>query len=213
MTTKSDTDLLHAWRDGDKRAGFELFERYYPRLWRFFNTKAPADSEDLVQETMLQCLRSHQRLKDAGSFRGFLYAIARHQLSQRLRIDHRDDNVARKVGAAGPTSRLSPSLMLAGRNDAERLMMSLRRLPLELQLTLELYYWERLSYDELAYVLGIGREAVKSRLRRARQALRELMEQCESDPKAWPFENWERAMEAALSTTRMQRLRRDPVAD
>jgi RNA polymerase sigma-70 factor (ECF subfamily) len=61
------------------------------------------------------------------------------------------------------------------------LLLALRRIPLELQIVLELHYWEGLSTRELADAMEIPQGTVKSRLRRAREALeRELAVVAES---------------------------------
>ena len=62
--------------------------------------------------------------------------------------------------------------MLAKREEDRILLAALRRLPLDLQVTIELYYWEGLSYAELAELLEVHRETIKSRLRRAKDLLR-----------------------------------------
>jgi RNA polymerase sigma-70 factor (ECF subfamily) len=62
---------------------------------------------------------------------------------------------------------------VAFRHERRLLLDSLRRIPLEQQLVLELHYWEGLSVAEIAEVVGVGSSGVKSRLSRARAALRE----------------------------------------
>ena len=64
-----DDDLLERWRAGDKRAGNALFERHFRSLVRFFRNKVSTGIEDLVQETLLACVRGRDRLRDDGSFR------------------------------------------------------------------------------------------------------------------------------------------------
>ena len=61
-----------------------------------------------------------------------------------------------------------------GQRDAA-LLAALRNLPLELQLVLELHYWEGMSTAELAEVLELAQGTVKTRLFRARAQLRERM--------------------------------------
>ena len=72
-----------------------------------------------------------------------------------------------KFGGAG-----SPSEHVALREEQRLLLAALRRLPLDLQITLELYYWEHLPVADIAAVLGVPDGTVKSRLARARDGLR-----------------------------------------
>ncbi len=69
----------------------------------------------------------------------------------------------------------SPSQLVARHKEHTLLLAALRRIPLELQITVELHYWEELTTSELSQVMDIPHGTVKSRLRRAREALcREL---------------------------------------
>lgn len=61
-------------------------------------------------------------------------------------------------------------------------MQALRTIPLDIQVTLELFYWEDMSVAELAQILEVPPGTVKSRLHRGRQLLREAMEQIAITP-------------------------------
>lgn len=66
----------------------------------------------------------------------------------------------------------SPTSRVAGTERAAHVASALRRIPLDHQLALELFYWEDLSMEEIAVALGIATGTVKSRLARAREYLR-----------------------------------------
>lgn len=72
-----DLELLERWRDGDKRAGNELFRCHYGRVYRFFMNKTEGDIEMLVQDTFLACTEARDRFQNRSSFRTFLLAIAK----------------------------------------------------------------------------------------------------------------------------------------
>ncbi len=63
--------------------------------------------------------------------------------------------------------------MLADKREQRLLLGALRELPTDMQIALELYYWEDLSTLEIAEVLGVAPGTIKSRLFRAREQLRE----------------------------------------
>lgn len=173
----TDQDLFNAWQAGDRDAGEALISKHYDAIEGFFRHKLPARSGDLVQRTFLVCAESASRFRGEGSFRAFVFGIARNVLYEALRGLKRD-NLHEDFNALS-LHDLAPGVStLARRNAEQRLLVEgLRRIPLELQVLLELYYWEHLSVAELASAFGIPQGTVKSRLHRARTALREAMEQ------------------------------------
>lgn len=175
MTT--DAELAAAWSGGDPDAGEALIERHYDAVVRFFRTKTDVGAEDLVQRTFLVCAEKLGTYRGEAPFRAFVFGIARNVLFEHVRGRVRD-------GRADPAlfersvADLSPGVStLVFRRAEERLLVTaLQRIPLELQLVLELHYWEELGVDELASALAIPEGTVKSRLFRARAALRESLE-------------------------------------
>ncbi|HRC58678.1 MAG TPA: sigma-70 family RNA polymerase sigma factor, partial [Kofleriaceae bacterium] len=171
----SDADLLLAWQAGNEVAGEALVERYFDRLYRFFHTKLDAEADELVQATFLACLGAKDRFRRESSFRTFLFGIARNQLYAALRgrakaarLDFAVSSIAELVS--------TPRTRLARHQDYERLVAAMRQLPLEQQTLLELHYWDELGMAELAAVFETSEVNIRSRLHRARKALRELLE-------------------------------------
>lgn len=169
-----DLSLLERWRAGDKAAGEDLFARHFDSLVAFFATKCP-DADELVQRTLLACVTAKDRFRAQSTFRTYLFAIARNELYQYLkrtrkdreRIDFEITSVAELV--------TTPASRLARRAEQQRMVESLRQLPVEQQTLLELYYWEDLEVAQLAEVFELTPNAVRVRLHRARQALRERL--------------------------------------
>jgi RNA polymerase sigma-70 factor (ECF subfamily) len=193
----TDAELLSRWRDGEEQAGRELLLRYFEGLMRFFRGKVTDGVDDLIQRTMLLCLENADKLREAASSRAYVYAVARNELYRHLR----DRMKEREAFDANVTSLndvgLSPSRVAAQREDEERLLAAIRRIPVDYQVTLELYYWEGMTYLELADVLGIHRETVKSRLKRAKQLIREHMESASLED----IERWARsALESRVAS-------------
>lgn len=171
--TRSDADLLDAWRSGDAAAGRELFERHGTAVQRFFRSKLGPEREDLIQRTFVACLESRDRVREGASFRGFLLAIARHKLYDHLeRAAGRFDPLTSTAADLGATS---PSEAVARDEQTRAVLDAMQSLPLELQLVLELHYWEELDTAEIARVLDIPRGTVKTRLLRARTRLRDAL--------------------------------------
>ncbi|MEM6990376.1 MAG: sigma-70 family RNA polymerase sigma factor [Myxococcota bacterium] len=175
--TRDDSTLLLAWRDGDSACGEELFERHYAAVQRFFSNKVQEDLGDLVQATFMACLEKVDGLQKAASFRSFLFGVARfellHYYRRRSKRETPQDMGELTVFDLDP----SPSRIIAQREEGRLLLEALRHIPIDLQIVLELTYWEQATSAEMADVLGIPEGTVKSRVRRARDKLELAMAQ------------------------------------
>lgn len=171
-----DLTLFGQWRDGDASAGQELFRRHMATLYRFFQNKASHGIEDLVQQTMLACLESHAQFQQRSTFRAFLLGVARYQLFEYYRRNKSDSSRLEFNTVTVHDLALSPSMHAAKASEERLLLEALRRLPVNLQIALELAYWEDLNGPELAEILEIPVDTAYSRLRRAKQLLKEQLE-------------------------------------
>lgn len=172
----TDIELLEAWRSGDTEAGSALFERHFDCLARFFANKIPTGLDDLVQQTFLGAVEARDRFRGEAQFKTFLLRIAhntlcKHYRRQRVRGEEPDFSVT-AVQDLGP----SPSVVAAKRAEQRILLEALRRIPLDLQVVLELAYWERSSATQIAEILELPPGTIKTRIRRAKQLLREAIE-------------------------------------
>lgn len=172
-SVRTDAELLEAWRGQDKRAGAELFERYYRPVSRFFVNKLSEEPDDLVQETFMACLRGRDRVLDPSRFRSYVFGIACNVLRTYLR---RRTHVPLDDEACAFDLAPGPSTALHAREGERQLLDALRRIPLELQIMLELYYWEALKTDEIAEILELPPGTVRGRLQRGRAKLVEVLE-------------------------------------
>lgn len=175
----ADPDLLEAWRDGNAEAGSELLRRYFQPLYEFFSSKLDHGVEDLIQRTLLACIESRDRVRDAPNFRAFVYGVARHELYGHFRLNRRDSTEELPSVAALVAS---PSELIDHRVELRLLSKAMRQLPLDHQITLELFYWEDMSGSEIAAVLGAPEGTIRTRLRRARQLLSERISALASSP-------------------------------
>jgi len=176
---RSDNELLQAWRDGDNRAGKELFERHFKALRRFFTNKVDLNEvEDLMQRSFMGCVEAVERFRGDASFRTFLFAIARRQLykhfrDQRVKDGRRADDLS--VTSVAELGR-SPSSILGARQEGAMLLQALQHISVDHQTVLELHYWEQLSTEDIASICDITTTTVRTRLHRARHALRGVLE-------------------------------------
>ncbi len=175
MVAGTDETLYDAWRSGDNESGRALFERHFDALFRFFENKAGGgDVADLVQRTFLACVEARDRFRGASSFRTFLYSIARHELSGFYRARRRGAAVDFGVSSVADLGA-TPSTLVRQRSEHAALSSALQSLPVDLQIAVELRFWEGLSGPELAAVLDVAEGTVRSRLRRALEGLRDAL--------------------------------------
>ena len=170
-TARSDEELMVAFSRGSTDAFSELFSRYKQPLFEFFRRRVadPAQAEELTQETFLAVLRASSRYEPRALFRRYLYAIGFKILGA-----HRRKAAFRATFLGTATAAHEPALPNA--IDAEVFLRQavgkLERLDREILLLRE---FEQLSYGEIADLLRLPLNTVRSRLFRARMALRDLL--------------------------------------
>ncbi len=173
----SDAELLQRWREGERKAGATLFERYYTQVERFFVNKvldASTEIRDLVQETFTALVQNRDRIEDAGKVHSYVLSVAYKVFQNHLRKKYRN-SIYREIEDFNEIAicdlASGPSSLLCQRQEQRLLLEGLRRIPVPDQTLLELFYWEGVNTAEIALTLGIPRGTVKSRLRSARNKL------------------------------------------
>ncbi|MCA9684655.1 MAG: RNA polymerase sigma factor [Myxococcales bacterium] len=199
-----DFELLEAWRAGDQRAGRELFARHFDAIYRFFRSKVDDAADDLTQQTFLGCVKGKESYRGDASFRTYLFTIARNRLYTHIRDRNRREAVIEIGGESVADLGLGTATAhLAAREEQRLLLMAMRHLPLEMQVALELHYWEGLSVREIAIVIDTPEGTIKRRLQRARARLDELIHELTDDASLRQsttsnFDQWARELRANL---------------
>lgn len=167
MTT--DEQLMQEFQHGSREAFAELFARYRERIYAFFRRRIndAARAEELAQETFLAVLRAVERYEPRALFRTYLYGIAVNLLMAERRKAGREESAPEDT--LDPASTGDPTAALWVRRAMARLDANDREVLL-------LREYEQLSYAEIAELLGVPVNTVRSRLFRARMALKELLE-------------------------------------
>jgi RNA polymerase sigma-70 factor (ECF subfamily) len=191
--TRTDEELLEAVRTRRDRQALEaLLERHEPAIWRFGlkMCRDPEDAKDVLQETMLAAARTAAGFRGASSISTWLFAIARSFCIKKRRhgkfapdkpvsIDDAPMG-ATELTSSGPT----PDDAVATKQLGEALERAIGELEPSQREVVLLRDVEGLSAPEVADVLGIGVQAVKSRLHRARAELRDLLTPLMTEPGA-----------------------------
>jgi RNA polymerase sigma-70 factor (ECF subfamily) len=168
MTT--DEQLVEEFQRGSRDAFAELFRRYREKMYGFFRrrTANPARAEELAQETFLAALKAAPRFEPRALVRTWLFGIAMNLLM----ADRR------KVGQAFQPVHSNPGEPPApGSDPAAALWVrdALTQLDEDHREILLLREYEQLSYAEIAALLSLPVNTVRSRLFRARMALKDLL--------------------------------------
>ena len=176
----TDEKLMLAFAQGSPDAFTELFRRYRQPIYGFFYRRQadPNQAEELSQETFLVVVRSASRYEARALFRTYLYAIA-----VKILRAHRRKMIFRAAFFAAPASCPDPA-----KQDSTEAALLIRRAMAKLDATdreiVLLREFEQLSYVEIAEVLQIPVNTVRSRLFRARATLRDLVEARAPQPAA-----------------------------
>ncbi|MEM6992495.1 MAG: sigma-70 family RNA polymerase sigma factor [Myxococcota bacterium] len=179
-----DTTLYAHWSGGDRHAGEALVRRHLPGIARFFANKVlrRADRGDLTSRTFEICARSLGEFRDEGSFRSYLYGIARNVLRDYLKALQRKPDMTPLEDASLAELTRSPSMRMAEAESRQLLLLALRAIPLHAQIVVELSLFEELTRGEIAEILDVPEGTVASRLRRGKRDLeRELQALSESE--------------------------------
>jgi len=179
--TRTDEELLAAWRAGDAKDGKLLWQRHSRSVQRFFRNKVPWPvAMDLAQRTIESGLRLSQPVR---CFRSYLLGIAKHQLFDHLRSEQRKQRREADLETLVIDDTVTnPEQWVSAKREKRVLLHALRCLPLPIQLVLELRYWERLSDREIAEVLDMPIGTVKTRIATGRVELRAAIVRLDASP-------------------------------
>jgi RNA polymerase sigma-70 factor (ECF subfamily) len=189
-----DTEIAQL-RRGDLDALSTLLTRYQNRLYRYLlrMVRQPAEAEDLFQQTWLRVAEKIHNYDQNRNFDAWLFTLARNLAIdhlRRLRPESLDEPVGDHAGgesaAARLVSRETPALdRVLARERSSRLAEAMETLPVIQREVLTLRFEEELKLEEIAEILGAPLSTVKTRLRRALERLRVILEA------NYPGENWQ----------------------
>jgi RNA polymerase sigma factor (sigma-70 family) len=169
MTMISDEALMLEFQRGSREAFTELYARYREPLYGFFRRRLASveRAEDLAQETFLAVIRAAVRYEPRALVRTYLYGIALKLLA------------AERRKLSGNEPQLEPEHEPAQDSATEQgvwVRQALEQLDPGEREILMLREYEQLSYDEIAELLRLPVNTVRSRLFRARMALKDLLQ-------------------------------------
>jgi RNA polymerase sigma-70 factor, ECF subfamily len=179
-----DHTLLDRFKNGDKSAVEELVLRYQDKIYNLCRhmLQDPSNAEDAAQDTFIKACRNLQKFRPTASFYTWLYRIAVNTC-----LDYRKKPFCEslfKSTAKGDTylvekmsDKPSPESLYESKQTGLALQKSLKLLSPKLRAVIILKEIEGLSYEEIAEVLDTSIGTIKSRISRAREEVRNLMQE------------------------------------
>lgn len=184
----SDERLIERIKAGDDAAFQQLVQRYQNRVYSLVHriVNMPEDTEDIAQEVFVTLHRSMANFRGECAFSTWMYRITVNHCKNRLkylqrrnfhRADAIEDTAESDLRAPVSMSFADPEQQMIGKQLETIIQQELSQLDEEYRIVLILRDIEHLSYDHISDITGLALGTVKSRLHRARSALKERMEQ------------------------------------
>jgi RNA polymerase sigma factor (sigma-70 family) len=173
----SDAAIIVASRRDPARFA-EIFDRHWPAIHRYCVSRAGAAGEDIAAETFRVALDSCRRFdRTREEAAPWLFGIATNLLRRRTRSETRRIRAMQRVTPREADDRSDEIL---DRLEAEALgpvlADALGRLPAVYRDTLLLHVWGQLTYEQVAEAMFVSVGTVRSRIHRARTAVRSTLE-------------------------------------
>ena len=173
-----DIKLVQACRSGDVRAYEAIVSRYQALICAITYSAVGQRgiSEELAQETFIQAWKKLDQLREPGKFRSWLCSIARSIVCNHIRAQKRSPVVYGEIEDLPADKREHPEEQLVRQEEEEMIRAALMRIPEEYREPLVLFYRQDHSTQQVAELMGLTDAAVRTRLHRGRQMLREEVE-------------------------------------
>ncbi|MBI5359071.1 MAG: RNA polymerase sigma factor [Planctomycetes bacterium] len=172
---KNDDELMESFQQGDAVAFEALYHRYKTPIFSFAYryTNNTNDAEDIAQQTFLKLFQAHSQYKKLSNFKSWLYAIARN-----LAVDMKKSAWSRKVDINTPeTDDASKNARpeWEKKEIAAIVQAAVNALSEDQREVFILSKYQDLSYNEIAEICGCSTDAVKQRIFRSHQILKEKL--------------------------------------
>jgi len=182
----SDDDLIARIAGKDQTAVEVLFGRYQVRIFRFIQrrVRSEAIAEELTNEVFLEVWRSAARFEGRSSLSSWMYSIAHNKavsLLRKRRDEELDDDAAVAIADGADT----PEVAAQKADKGALLKTCMERLSDDHRTIIDLVYYHEMSIAEVAAVVSIPENTVKTRMFYARKKLSEFLKEAGVD-RGWP---------------------------
>ncbi|MEA2907150.1 MAG: polymerase sigma-70 factor, subfamily [Alphaproteobacteria bacterium] len=186
MQATSDEVLIGRIASGDRLAMQVLFARHHVRVYRFVLrlVRDQSSAEDLISEVFLDVWRQAGRFEGRSAVSTWLLAIARFKALSALRRKP-DEVLDEDAAAAIEDPGDDPEAVLAKKDKSAIIRKCLEGLSVEHREIIDLVYYHEKSVEEVAEIVGIPANTVKTRMFYARRKLAELLKAAGME-RGWP---------------------------
>jgi RNA polymerase sigma-70 factor (ECF subfamily) len=173
--SNSDEALIAKIASGNRLAMQVLYARHHTRIYRFIlrTVGSNATAEDLTSDVFLSVWQQAHRFEARSAVTTWLLAIARYKAIAELRRRPAASSDEANADISDPTD--DPEVALQGKHRGEILRRCLARLSQEHREIIDLVYYHEKSVQEVAEIVGIPGNTVKTRMFYARRKLSELL--------------------------------------
>src|SRR4029453_13103680 len=186
MQSTSDEVLIGRIANGDRLAMQVLYARDHVRVFRFVVrlVRNEATAEDLISEVFLDVWRQAGRFEGRSAVSTWILAIARFKALSALRR-RPDEELDEETAGAIEDPSDDPETTLEKKNKSALIRKCLTGLSAEHREIIDLVYYHEKSVEEVAEIVGIPENTVKTRMFYARKRLAELLKAAGID-RGWP---------------------------
>ncbi len=183
----TDESLMLRYAAGEIAAFNELYGRHELRVWRYFlrSVRVPAVADDLMQDVWFAVARQASGYEVKARFKTWLFTMAHNRLVDHFRTSkhqvslnsHEGDDDNQLMDTLAADSGFGPLRQLQSREQAAALIAAVEQLPSDQREAFLLQAEGDMSVEEIAAATGVRFETAKSRLRYARNSLRQLLQE------------------------------------
>jgi len=186
MQSTSDEVLIGRIATGDRLAMQVLYARHHVRVFRFVVrlVRDEATAEDLISEVFLDVWRQAGRFEGRSAVSTWMLAIARFKALSALRR-RPDQELDEETAGAIEDPSDDPAVALEKKDKSTMIRKCLTGLSAEHREIIDLVYYHEKSVEEVAEIVGIPQNTVKTRMFYARKRLAELVKAAGID-RGWP---------------------------
>ena len=186
MQATPDEVLIGRIANGDRLAMQVLFARHHVRVYRFVLrlVRDKSTAEDLISEVFLDVWRQAGRFEARSAVSTWLLAIARFKALSALRR-RPDEELDEEAAEAIEDPADTPEVSLEKKDKSAAIRKCLEGLSAEHREIIDLVYYHEKSVEEVAQIVGIPENTVKTRMFYARKKLAELLKAAGIE-RGWP---------------------------
>lgn len=169
--------LVQRGRAGDPDAFARLVERHQTAIYNLMlrMTRDPQEAADLTQEAFIRAWRSLPGFRAEAKFSTWLYRIAYNVCLSRRVITKAPFAAPDAADCVPIPEREEPPAVLLRHERHAQIRAAIQRLSPPYRVVLDLYYYRECTYEEIAAILDLPLNTVKTHLRRAKAALKEQL--------------------------------------